>query len=73
MNINKLKGLMAEHGDRQEDIAKLLNINVTTLNFKLQGKREFKFSEVVALSQHYGVDINIFLNNKTTNCGHLVK
>lgn len=63
MNVNKLKGLMAEHGDRQEDIAKLLDINITTLNFKLQGKREFKFSEVATLADHYKVDINIFLNN----------
>lgn len=62
MNVNKLKGLMAEHGDRQEDIARLLDINITTLNFKLQGKREFKFSEVVTLADYYKVDINIFLN-----------
>lgn len=61
MNLKKLKGLMAENGDRQEDVAKLLNINVTTLAFKLAGKREFKFSEVITLAKHYNVDINIFV------------
>ena len=63
MNVNKLKGLMAEHGERQEDIAKLLNIHITTVNFKLQGKSEFKLSELKTLAEHYKVDINIFLTN----------
>ena len=63
MNVKKLKGLMAEHGERQEDIAKLLKVHITTLNLKLQGKREFKFSEVATLADHYQVDINIFLSN----------
>lgn len=61
MNIAKLKGLMAEHGDTQEDIAKLLNIHVTSLYHKMKGKTEFKFSEVQMLANHYKVDINIFL------------
>jgi transcriptional regulator with XRE-family HTH domain len=63
MNLNKIKGLMAEHGERQEDIAKLLNINISTVNFKLQGKSEFKVSELKTLADHYKVDINIFLTN----------
>ncbi|MCM1259663.1 MAG: helix-turn-helix domain-containing protein [Prevotella sp.] len=61
MNISKLKGLMAEHGDTQEDIAKLLNIHVTSLYHKMKGKTEFKFSEVQIIASHYNVDINIFL------------
>lgn len=29
MNVFKLKGLMAEHGETQQDIAKLLGITAT--------------------------------------------
>lgn len=61
MNIKKLKGLMAEHGEKQEDVAKLLKIHVTSLYKKMKGKTEFKFSEVQILANHYKVDINIFL------------
>lgn len=63
MNLKKLKGLMAEHGDRQEDIAKLLNINISTVNFKLQGKSDFKVNELKTLADHYKVDVNIFFTN----------
>ena len=38
MNISKLKGLMAEHGEKQEDVAKLLKIHVTSLYKKMKGK-----------------------------------
>lgn len=61
MNVFKLKGLMAEHGEKQEDVAKLLKIHVTSLYKKMKGKTEFKFSEVQILANHYKVDINIFL------------
>ena len=67
MNINKLKGLMAEHGDRQEDIAKLLDINITTVKNNLSGKSDFKFSEVQVLAKHFNVDINIFLPTCSQN------
>ena len=61
MNVFKLKGLMAEHGETQQDIAKLLGIHVTSLYHKLKGTTEFKISELLILAEHYKVDINIFL------------
>lgn len=64
MNIAKLKGLMAEHGETREDIAKILNVSNSTAKNRLLGKSKFTFDEVKILSQHYKVDINIFLLNK---------
>lgn len=61
MNIAKLKGLMAEHGETQQDIAKLLGITATAFAKKMKQPSRFKFDEVKILSQHYKVDINIFL------------
>lgn len=61
MNINKLKGLMAEYGCSRKDIADLLGINESTFKNKLSGKSDFKFSEVQMLANHFKVDINIFL------------
>lgn len=62
MNIKKLKGLMAENNERLKDISKILNISVVATSKKLKGKSPFKFEEVKILSEHYNVDINIFLN-----------
>lgn len=63
MNIKKLKGLMAEHGETRKDIARLLNISNSTAKNRLLGKSKFTFEEVKILSQHYNIDINIFLLN----------
>lgn len=61
MNINKLKGLMAEHDCNRKQIADLLGINESTLKNKLYGKSDFKFAEVQKLADFFKVDINIFL------------
>lgn len=61
MNISKLKGLMAEHNETRKDVAKVLNISESAVKNKLLGKSKFYFEEIVALSKHYNVEINIFL------------
>lgn len=61
MNINKLKGLMAENNCSRKDMAKLLGINEATLKNKILGKTDFKFCEVRKIAEHFNVDINIFL------------
>ena len=42
---------------------KLLNINISTVNFKLQGKSDFKVNELKTLADHYKVNVNIFFTN----------
>lgn len=46
MNVFKLKGLMAEHGETQQDIAKLLGITATAFAKKMKQPNRFKFDEV---------------------------
>lgn len=50
----KLKALMVERDITQKDLAKVLNINVSTLNFKLNGKSEFTLSEAFTISAFFG-------------------
>lgn len=61
MNLAKLRGLMAENGMTQKDVAQLLEINENTFKKKILGKSKFSFEEVVKLSKIFKVDINIFL------------
>ncbi len=60
MNTKKLKGLMAENNITQQDLAKILRISVTGLNKKLNGKSEFKASEIKIIADFFNVPINIF-------------
>jgi len=57
VNVNKIKGLRAEHDETQSDVAELLGISITTYQNKEWGLTEFKPSELKTLSDHWGVDI----------------
>lgn len=63
MNVNKLKGLMAENNITQQDVAKLLNISSTGLYKKLTGKAEFKASEIKILADFFSVSTDIFFKD----------
>lgn len=54
-NTKKLRALMVEKGYTQEQLAKLLGITETTLNYKINNKREFKASEIQALTKILGI------------------
>ena len=47
---NKLKGLMTENHITQEKLAKILEISITTLNFKINGKSDFTVTEAKIIS-----------------------
>ena len=51
MNYNKLKDKMREKRYSQEKLAEALNIDKSTLNFKLNNKTEFKISEVFKICE----------------------
>lgn len=53
----RLKGAMAEKGITQSKLAEQLNISLTTLNFKLNGKSEFTLSEAKELSSIFSIPI----------------
>ncbi len=47
-----------KHRESQEDIAKLLGINVNTYSLKEQGKQDFKLKEAKKLADHYGMTVD---------------
>jgi transcriptional regulator with XRE-family HTH domain len=59
--LRKFKGYLVEHGIKQTEVAELLGINIRTLSQKLNGKAEFKLSEVRTLCKHYGISAELFL------------
>ena len=42
---SKLKGLMVEKKITQQELAQILKISVSTLNFKINGKSDFSVKE----------------------------
>ena len=63
---NKLKGLMTEKGVTQLQLADLLDISVSTLNFKLNGKSDFTITEAKKVSKFFKKDMKeIFYTNET--------
>lgn len=48
---NKLKGLMTENQITQKKLAKRLEISITTLNFKINGKSDFTITEAKIISK----------------------
>lgn len=56
MNTNYLKYLMAQHGDSQKEISKLLGISQNALINKFKGKNFFTMREVRLLVERYDLD-----------------
>lgn len=55
----KVRGLMAEKGLKQVDIAVELNISLVALQDKLNGRTDFKHSEIRALALLFNVVFTI--------------
>lgn len=55
----KVRGLMAEKGFRQVDIALELNISLVALQDKLNGRTDFKLDEIRQLARTFNVDFVI--------------
>lgn len=67
MNVNKLKGLMAEHGVSRQELAKVLNMSPYTLRERLEGHYDFKVKELVTISNFFNVPISIFFEDSVPN------
>jgi transcriptional regulator with XRE-family HTH domain len=48
-NTNLLAAAIKAKGLTQQDVAEVLNITLSTFNYKLNNKSEFKASEIMAL------------------------
>lgn len=51
----KFKGYCAERGIKQSEIARVLNISVSNVNMKLNGKQPFTIAQVKKLCEHYRI------------------
>ena len=57
--LEKIKGLMAEKGLRQIDVADALCISLQAFNSKILGKNDFTLQEVKALARLFNVEFII--------------
>lgn len=48
---NKLKGIMVERRITQQELAEILEISVSTLNFKINGKSDFTIIEAKKIAK----------------------
>ena len=51
--MKTLAQTIKEFGDTQEEVAKYLGITQSTLSWKINGKAEFKQSEIKSLAKRY--------------------
>ena len=57
--LEKVKGLMAEKGLKQIDVAEGLGVSLTTANSKLNGKIDFTLKELKELARLLNTDFII--------------
>ncbi len=61
----ELVGEMARHGDTQNDIGKLLNLQGSAICRRLSGEIEWSISEIEKLCEYYQKDYyQLFTSNK---------
>lgn len=53
MNKAKMKAVMVLNGDTQEDLAEALNLPVSGVNARINGKIDWRLSEMVKIIQRY--------------------
>lgn len=57
--LEKVRGLMAERGLKQIDVADAVNVSLATINAKLTGKIDFTIKEVKELARLFNVEFII--------------
>ena len=70
MNSSGLKAAMAKHRDTQKALAEALGMQTSGLNMRINGKIEFRRSEISAIRQRYGLSpeetVEIFFDNEVS-------
>lgn len=51
----KLRGIMQEHDDTQEDLARVLNLGKGCISNKFNNKTPWHIDEMYAIMDHYGL------------------
>lgn len=60
-NNLKFKAWLVEHGIKQSDLAELLDLDISNVNEKVNGKQEFTMPQVKLICAKYGLSADIFL------------
>lgn len=55
MNTNELKAVMKRNDDTQEKLAKALCLNISGVNERINGRVEFRRSEINIIRQRYNL------------------
>ena len=55
MNTNELKAIMVRHNDTQEKLANYLGLQVSGMNARINGKVDFRRSEINRIRARYGL------------------
>lgn len=55
MNTNELKATMKRHGDTQEKLAEALDLQISGVNERVNGKVEFRRSEINTIRERYNL------------------
>ena len=55
VNINLLRYFMSNHGDKQSDLASVLNLPQSALSARMNGKTDFRQKEMEAIRKRYGL------------------
>ena len=58
---SRLKELMKEHGERQEDLARVLGFTRQSIGYYCKGDHQPDLATLAAIAQHYGVSIDWLL------------
>lgn len=70
MNGTSLKSVMVKHNDTQEKLAEVLDLPVSGLNARINGKIDFRRSEINAIRRRYGLSpeetISIFFEEEVS-------
>lgn len=56
VNTARIRGLMAEHGDTQQDLAEKLGVTRTTVNNYLQGVSPITLKTATKIAKIYNAD-----------------
>lgn len=55
VNMNLLRYFMGEHGDKQSDLAKALDLPQSALSARMNGKTDFRKNEMEIIRKRYSL------------------